>query len=93
MTNPDPFQSPEHLQIATAFLAGFQHEWQQGKRVLDRMEAEVARVFAANFDEAFSRWMEKQTREEHDAKRFLSCMAVGVAAAVQIAQVQQSPDS
>ena len=57
------------------------------------VETEVARAFASNFATAYSKWMEKQTMEEHDAKRFLSCMAVGTAAAIQIALAQKSPGS
>ena len=95
MTNPqtDPFQSPEHIQIATAFLAGFQHEWVQGAQVLKLMESQTVRDFASNFSAAYSKWYEKQTIEEHDAKRFLSCLAVGTATAIQIALAQQNQGS
>ena len=90
---PDPFLSQEHIQVATAFLAGFQHEWLQGAQVKALMEDASVRAFAANFAQAYSKWYEKETIEAQDAKRFLSCLAVGTAAALQLALAQQSPDS
>ena len=88
MTNP--YDTPENIQVAAAFLGGFQHEWQQGARVMKLLESEATRQFAANFAQAFSRWYEKKTMEEHDAQRFLSCMAVGTTAALRTALAQQS---
>lgn len=57
------------------------------------MEDDSVRAFAANFAQAYSKWYEKETIEAQDAKRFLSCLAVGTAAALQLALAQQSPDS
>ena len=88
----NPFDSPEHFQLASAFLLGFQHEWQQGEQVKQLMESQF-RQSAANFSQAWSKWYEKQTMEEHDAKRFLSCLAVGTAAALKVAVAQQSQGS
>ena len=91
MTNP--LNSPEFIERASAFLYGFQHEFEQGERVMELMESEVTRQFAVNFAQTYSKWHEKQTMTEHDARRFLSCMAIGTAAVVGVALAQRQGPS
>ena len=90
---PFDLNDPKHFSVASAFLAGFEHEWQQGGGLIEWMETDAARSFAADFGPAFSKYFESSTKEEHEARRLNSYMAVGVAAAVEIGLRLQSQQS
>ena len=65
---PFELNDQKHQLVGSASVAGFQHEWRQGGRLIQGMESDAARSFSAAASPAFSAYFERRSRDEHEAR-------------------------